>query len=566
MIRAMSSHSPEFIVLLNKLLNETITPAEHLQLSEHLRGNQDAINEYLIYIDLHIGFKELEGRSEEELRLSNLVSSPSPVPVSSATASTGKLKEQPVHKPGWIPAALISATMASALLLVYVWMWRSMAPGHLPVAATDPLDHALQSFSPETLPEILPANPVVRLSQAAHAELFLEQIPGVGSAIQLGHEYVLSRGLMELEFENGASAVVKSPAIFTVVSAMRIEMKIGRCSVHAPDSAHGFEVVTPQGRVVDLGTRFSVVADDVGVSDVQVLEGAVEYHPPSAGTAGSMLLEGEAVRLPSKGSQTEAIPFNPHEYQSEFPDRVISYQAALSPDGGGVRDLTSVTLQRGNLIQTFPVEDLIGIDVLHFSAYDRRNSACSSEPLPERVDQVLTESVALNAGLTNFDCAPGPYHPPAHFRNFRERHGLAVQFRQPVKNGPGPDLVFFELQSAAYPPGGDPFYVSPIEDLPGLKTHHVKQFDITMYSKDAMQVAPLFTYTFDQAPRSLDQLLEAKVISASRLHVPFHALAVGVDLSDLGYPEGGSAPGVFIEDADDREDIAVDLVFIGGLP
>lgn len=565
-IRSMAAHSPEFIALLNKLLNETISPAEHVQLNEHLRGNPDAINEYLLYVDLHTGFKELEGRSEEELCLSRAASSERPV-TTSADDPNRPLMLQTMRKPGWIHAASIGIAVASTLLLISVFLWRSPAPAPVPAPAAELLSDAAQSLLPAASPpKALAENPAVRLSQAAHAELFLEQIPNIGSAIQLGHEYVLSKGLMELAFENGATAVIASPAIFTVASSMRIEMKIGRCSVHAPDSAHGFEVVTPQGRVLDLGTRFSVVADDTGVSDVQVLEGAVEYHPPSRDAASSMLLEGEAVRLPSKASKTKAIPFNPAEYQAAFPDRMISYQAAPSPKGDGVRDLISVTLQRGNVVQTFPVQELIGVDVLHFSADGKRNSACSAEPLPVRVDRVLTESIALNEGLTNFDCARGPYRPPDRFKDFQKRHGLAVQFRQPLKNAPGPDVVLFELQSAAYPPEGDPFYISPIEDLPGLKTHHVRRFDITMYSKDALQVAPLYTYTFDKAPQSLEQLLEAKVVSANRLHVPFYALAVGVDLSDLGYPEDASVSGLFLEDADNSDDIAIDLVFIGGLP
>lgn len=575
----MTSYPPEFIALLNKLLDETITPAEHAALSEHLRGNPAAINEYLLYIDLHTGFKELEERSEEELHLG--VGAPPESVASAATATPGEWnhpgKTGIARNRRWLRPALMSTAVASMLLVVSVILWRSAAgPDRLPAPAVElvrnvsqsPTEQSPAEQSPAAVvsPAPLPEDPVVLLTQAANAELFLEQIPGIGSAIQVGHEYVLSKGLLELTFENGATAVVTSPAIFTVVSSKRIEMKIGRCSVSAPESAHGFEVMTPQGRVVDLGTRFSVVAADVGVSDVQVLEGAVEYHPQSAGVASSMLLEGEAVRLPSKASQAESIPFNPGEYRNEFPDRVISYQAAPSPDGEGVRDLISVTVQRGNVVQTIPVQELIGVDVLHFSAYSKRNSACSAGPLPDRVDQVLTESIALNAGLTNFDRAPGPYQPAARFKDFRKRHGLAVQFRQPLKNAPGPDLVLFELQSAAYPPDGDPFYISPIEDLPGLKTHFVKQFDITLYSKNALQVSPLFTYVFDKASQSLDQLLGAHVINNTPLHVPFHALAVGVDLSDLGYPENASIPGLFIEDADSEADIAIDLVFIGGLP
>ena len=37
----------------------------------------------------------------------------------------------------------------------------------------------------------------------------------------------------------------------------RLVMKLGRCSVHAPDGAQGFRVETPLTAVVDLGTGAS---------------------------------------------------------------------------------------------------------------------------------------------------------------------------------------------------------------------------------------------------------------------------------------------------------------------
>jgi len=43
------------------------------------------------------------------------------------------------------------------------------------------------------------------------------------------------------------------------------------------------------------------------------------------------------------------------------------------------------------------------------------------------------------------------------------------------------------------------------------------------------------------------------------------ALAVGIDLSDLGIPEGETVEGLFIQDILDDKDF-LDPVFIGGLP
>jgi hypothetical protein len=45
-------------------------------------------------------------------------------------------------------------------------------------------------------------------------------------------------------------------------------------------------------------------------------------------------------------------------------------------------------------------------------------------------------------------------------------------------------------------------------------------------------------------------------------------LAVALDLSDLGYPEGAAVEGLFFQDAPDASSPGhqVDLTFIGGLP
>jgi hypothetical protein len=47
--------------------------------------------------------------------------------------------------------------------------------------------------------------------------------------------------------------------------------------------------------------------------------------------------------------------------------------------------------------------------------------------------------------------------------------------------------------------------------------------------------------------------------------IKFRGLAVGIDLSDLGYTAGETVEGLFFQDAlDDKH--YVDPVFIGGLP
>jgi len=77
-------------------------------------------------------------------------------------------------------------------------------------------------------------------------------------------------------------------------------------------------------------------------------------------------------------------------------------------------------------------------------------------------------------------------------------------------------------------------------------------------------VAPFRPYLFQHAPESLDQFqknpLEAAVSAGD-----FRALAVGIDLSDLGYKEGEAVEGLLLQD-DETTGARVDFVFVAGLP
>ncbi|WP_437230860.1 FecR domain-containing protein [Planctomicrobium sp. SH661] len=540
--------------LLDLLFHDSLSSEQRARLQEILRESEEARREYFSYVDIHLGMMDLEEQVGDELY--------------SAACCLPEIQKpaQPRRRRAWTWGLVGLCGIAGAALLAFTLNRAGRdapepAPGQLAGPTVIPAEETAATVSPSEAPA-----PLVTLTQAADAELLLEYVPSVGAPLKINHEYYLLKGLMELTFQNGATVTLKSPSVFTVQSATRMEMKVGNCSVHAPEQAKGFEVITPQSRIVDLGTRFSVVASESGVSDVQVVEGAIEVHPPESQGIRSMLLEGEAVRLVSASPDPQPIPFDRRQYHDQFPDRVISYEATEPVPGEGVHDLVSVTVQRGGQIRKYQVEELTGIDVTHFSSDRHASNAACLGPIPENILSLLTDDVALTSGVMNFSRAPGPYVPMESFSEFRNRHGMAIQFRQPVVNGPGPDAVLFEVQSAAYPAGGDRFYVSPTEDQPGLKTHLIERFDIALNTTNAKKVAPLNSIVFETPIRSVEDFARVNVSRVNPLSLPFYALAVGIDFSDLGYPEGASVSGLFIEDAEDEDHIVVDPVFIGGLP
>ncbi|SFJ50414.1 FecR domain-containing protein [Planctomicrobium piriforme] len=548
----MSPDSPELMKLIDLLLDGAITPEQHARLQSLLHESQSARKEYLSYLDIHLGLNDLE---EHEFEVA--------LPAGRLVASRAPQNRSQKWSWLWALTSVCGVLLVGGLAAVLSRSLPEQQVDDAPVAAI-----VEKVKSGDETPVVSPdsAAPAVHLTQAANAELLLEYVPAIGDSLRLDHEYVLLKGLLELTFQNGAVATLKSPSVFTVKSATRMEMKVGNCSVHAPDEAKGFELITPQSRVVDLGTRFSVVTNETGASDVQVVEGSVEVHPHEDDSQGSMLLEGEAVRLANAPQQSRSIEFDEGQYWKRFPDRVVSYTATEETPGEGVRDLLSVTTQRGGQSRTYPVEELVGIDVVHFSSFANPNNAACAGPIPDRIESLLSEDTALTSGLPNFSRAPGPYQPAENFANYRDHYGLAIRFRQPVLNGPGPDAVLFEVQSAEYPASGDSFHVSPIEDGPGLRTHFVKRFDVMLNSNNARKVFPMSSVVFESPIKSLDDFSRVKVVSVNKLAMPFYALAVGIDFSDLGYPEGASVQGLFFEDSADEEHVVADPVFIGGFP
>lgn len=82
-------------------------------------------------------------------------------------------------------------------------------------------------------------------------------------------------GLLELGFASEATVLVEGPAEIEIKSASQLRLLKGRVAVKMPKGLSGFEVLTQQGRILDLGTEFGVSVDSEGKVDVKVFEGKV---------------------------------------------------------------------------------------------------------------------------------------------------------------------------------------------------------------------------------------------------------------------------------------------------
>jgi hypothetical protein len=263
----------------------------------------------------------------------------------------------------------------------------------------------------------------------------------------------------------------------------------------------------------------------------------------------------------------DSVAFDPHVYRRRLPDRVVGYQATKGT-GGRAEKLVSVTVQRGGRVAEVPIRELIPAEATWFKGQPGFAYLAGKGALPQprhatSSDNSLITGV-INPGGSREPLTSDPIVESSSKSPLATTPGLAIRFQTAVVNGPGPDVVFFDLQTFSNPPDGDAFHVSPLRFHTGLKAHTIRVYDITMESPGALELEEFQIYMFDQPVESLKMLDEAACTSRSA-GMKFRGLVVGIDLSDLGYEAGARVDGLFFQDALD-DDAIVDPVFIGGLP
>ena len=130
--------------------------------------------------------------------------------------------------------------------------------------------------------------------------------PTLGSDVTLG-TYELKSGIVEFEFDNGATVILEGPAHFEVNTAERTFLHHGRVRTHVPPQAYGFTMDTQTMHVVDLGTEFGMEVNPDGAAEVHVFDGEVEIlqREMTDDTPRLFLAAGEGLRLEHSGLQSD---------------------------------------------------------------------------------------------------------------------------------------------------------------------------------------------------------------------------------------------------------------------
>ena len=129
----------------------------------------------------------------------------------------------------------------------------------------------------------------------------------------------LEVGLARLDFRNGATVTLQGPAEFEILSTDRTILSSGILTASIPESAVGFEVVTPAMDVVDLGTAFGVSVGANGETDVCVFEGEVEVSRSASQDVPQLVRQGNAVRSRPKADTIDSVDYSTERYEDAWP-------------------------------------------------------------------------------------------------------------------------------------------------------------------------------------------------------------------------------------------------------
>lgn len=116
--------------------------------------------------------------------------------------------------------------------------------------------------------------------------------------LQGGSILRLDRGLVEIRFQCGAHVVLEGPASLELISSRSARLAKGKLTARVPSSTTGFEILSSQGKVIDLGTEFGMSVSDTGATNVYVFEGKVEARATDSAKAKTVsLTQNQSARI-----------------------------------------------------------------------------------------------------------------------------------------------------------------------------------------------------------------------------------------------------------------------------
>jgi hypothetical protein len=196
----------------------------------------------------------------------------------------------------WAPMAL--AVIAASVLLAF---WAGMQTGR---HSGSPKTELAQVVPTTVAPEPVD-NSVALLNQVVNVVWSDDTKFSIGDSVSSHQTLHLESGLVQLQFFRGAVLTLAGPAKLEVRDQDHVMLHEGTVWAKVPVPARGFTVLTPETKIVDLGTEFGVSATPGHRTEVHVFEGLVELYDPSApedATSLHELVTGQSISVDGDGN------------------------------------------------------------------------------------------------------------------------------------------------------------------------------------------------------------------------------------------------------------------------
>lgn len=321
--------SDEFVLLLQSVLDGSLTSKGHQRLEALLREQPQAQSFFADYMHLHasLQYEAVKIGMQEQSSEALLPASSREAKGSSRRAQDSAPGQGVLGKKlfGIVTWAIAAVLMISVCLSYLVLMGDSTEPDVVASAEIDE-EGGLSSDSSERRTSIRPPKPVATLASQEDAK-WRETALVVGQSLHEGSTVHLEQGKARLSVGYGAEIVAIAPCSLTFLAKDNVHLADGEVLVDVAEWAQGFTVSTDKMDVVDLGTTFQVSASSSeATTETTVLEGMVRAQPTVTheGDQRSLLLsEGEGLFVDALGRRKT------FQYTPEEP--IVFDHAGLSP-------------------------------------------------------------------------------------------------------------------------------------------------------------------------------------------------------------------------------------------
>lgn len=273
----------ELQALIQRLLDGELTAGEFAALETELLQNPEALATYRAWVNLHCGLHRHAMRDSAAAKL----------PVVPIARVLTLQRRRTVR---------ISLFAAAAVLLVSaVGMWLRNAA---PASHTHARFHTAPGSS-------------FTLTNSGDGKRLIDGNLAEGSMIMLDH------GVAELILPHDVRAIVEAPATLTFVDDRTINLDRGRAffEVQSPDG-RGFTVITPNQKIVDLGTAFGVdLPTDSDLTHLHVFEGSVRIDGLDADGIGEVVHAPMAVAIRGT-SALKQLEEPTDRFRRQLPDKL----------------------------------------------------------------------------------------------------------------------------------------------------------------------------------------------------------------------------------------------------